>query len=399
MDKFNRVLKVLQKYQFWVVCGAVVLVAIICWWWASRGLAGQFQQRKAKLEEKFKGVVIPPGHPNEEVITNIGKQRKSLQDNVLKAWETLYKEQKEKNPFPQELGENFKEEFEKLKPKEELRDKYREDYQNFILRHFPSLLKLVDVRRSADEQEPVVPGEARPGGPRAAPMRMDGRTGIEGPAGRDRRTARNFEMAPGGPGGRMPGVAVRREGTAEDDKIGIVDWNASDITALESRFNWKDTPSTLAVVLAQEDLWVIEALLRVIANTNEGTTYATAAVKQIHTLQIGKDAVGGRQGEEGMFRAGPAGGMPPADRAWKGPPVQAQARGAKTKDSSRTATSMRRASRCNPSRTRRVQDDAHPHEPRDGPATAAQAAGRVRQLEHAHRGEASPHPQDRGQHA
>ena len=48
---------------------------------------------------------------------------------------------------------------------------------------------------------------------------------------------------------------------------------------------------------------------------------------------------------------------------------------------------------------RRVQDDADPHEPRDGPATAAEVAGRVRQLEHAHRGQACPHPQEPGQHA
>ena len=73
------------------------------------GLAGQFRQRKSKLESQFNGVVVRPGHPNEEVIANIGKHSKSLQDNVLKAWETLYKEQGEKNPFPKGLGENFKE--------------------------------------------------------------------------------------------------------------------------------------------------------------------------------------------------------------------------------------------------------------------------------------------------
>ena len=132
------------------------------------------------------------------------------------------------------------------------------------------------------------------------------------------------------------------------------------INALESRFEWKETPSTLAVVLAQEDLWVIEALLRVIANTNEGATYATAAVKQIEALQIGKDAVGGRQGEEGIFRAGPA-----AARSRRNAPRRPgrrqtehgrarrsrRRRGrAKTKDSSRTATSTTRASRCRPSR-------------------------------------------------
>ena len=71
MDQAQNILNVLQKYQFWVVCGAVLLVAIVCWWWATSGLAGQFQQRKTKLEGEFKGVVIPaepsqPGHDRQD---------------------------------------------------------------------------------------------------------------------------------------------------------------------------------------------------------------------------------------------------------------------------------------------------------------------------------------------
>ena len=66
---------------------------------------------------------------------------------------------------------------------------------------------------------------------------------------------------------------------------------------------------------------MIEALLRAIANANEGATYATAAVKRIETLQIGKDAVGigGRVKRpfsgEGRWAAPGPGGMPPS-----GPP-------------------------------------------------------------------------------
>ena len=141
-------------------------------------------------------------------------------------------------------------------------------------------------------------------------MRMDGRAGGEGLFGPRRRTPRNLDPLSGGPGSRVAGPAVQRDGTAEEDWIGTVDWNENDIKALVSRFYWKDTPSTTAVVLAQEDLWVIEALLRAIRNTNEGTTYATAAVKQILALQIGKDAVSGRSGDDSMFRAGPPGAGP-----------------------------------------------------------------------------------------
>ena len=56
---------------------------------------------------------------------------------------------------------------------------------------------------------------------------------------------------------------------------------------------WQDTPSTLAILLAQEDLWVCQALLRVISNCNEGAAKdkpSTAVVKRIEHLDIGRDA-------------------------------------------------------------------------------------------------------------
>ena len=42
--------------------------------------------------------------------------------------------------------------------------------------------------------------------------------------------------------------------------------------------------------LAQEDLWVYEALLRIIEKTNKGATYENAAIKGVLALEIGKQA-------------------------------------------------------------------------------------------------------------
>ena len=47
-------------------------------------------------------------------------------------------------------------------------------------------------------------------------------------------------------------------------------------------------PNSFQVRLAQEDLWVYEALLRIIRATNEGaTSYHNAAIKRIEGLHIG----------------------------------------------------------------------------------------------------------------
>ena len=85
MDKFIKLLTALKKYQFWVVCGAVLLTAIVCWWLATIGLAGQFRQRRSKLEGDFKGVIIQRDHPNQGVIDKIRRQHEALKRGVYNA--------------------------------------------------------------------------------------------------------------------------------------------------------------------------------------------------------------------------------------------------------------------------------------------------------------------------
>ena len=75
--------------------------------------------------------------------------------------------------------------------------------------------------------------------------------------------------------------------------IGIVEWDETDLDQLWDRFQWTDVPSTMDVVLAQEDLWVYEALLRVIKSVNATATNQTnASVKRINALEIGKRLAG-----------------------------------------------------------------------------------------------------------
>jgi hypothetical protein len=287
MDKFNKFLAVLKKYQFWILCGVVLVAVIVCWWMATIGLASRFADRKTKLTGAFKSVVVPTDHPNQGVIEQIHNRHKILEKGVRDAWDILYRQQKEKNLLPPVLSKDFKRQFENLKPKEELWNKYRIEYRDFIKEYLPTLLEKVDARRPAKEN-----AERAAGGAADAALRGDDR------AGRPRA----------GRGGRAAGETSGSDTGAVDERIGVVDWNPSDYNALERGFEWQGTPSTLAVLMAQEDLWVYEALLRVISNANEGATgYATAAVKQIDALQIGKEAARAwRSAEETIFRAGQA---------------------------------------------------------------------------------------------
>ena len=141
MDKLRPTIEAIKKYHFWVLCGALVLTVLVCWWMSTSGMAEQFNTQESKIKNAFSGVQgIQSGHPNQRTIDEIKKRDAELKQNVFEAWEVLYKEQKEKNPFPtEELGEDFQRQFETLRPQEELARRYRERYQNFIKERLPKL--------------------------------------------------------------------------------------------------------------------------------------------------------------------------------------------------------------------------------------------------------------------
>ena len=167
-------------------------------------------------------------------------------DNVRKTWQVLFRQQQEKNPWPKVLGEEFLKMIEVLPPDKDIPRRYCEMYQNIISKHFPTLLLLVDVRL-----------------PHADAV---------GPADKSGMSELN--------------ELIRGKETRE-----LVDWDAKDFETMMQVYNWGPVPSSLQVRLAQEDLWVYEALLRIIRETNrDASSHENAAVKRIEGLKIGKEA-------------------------------------------------------------------------------------------------------------
>jgi hypothetical protein len=252
MDKLKPYLTILAKHQFWIYCVVILATSLGCWWWSTKNLTEQFAARERAIKTDFSSVASVTREPPfpAEVVKAVKDQQDELTKGVQKTWEMLYDEEKEKNPFP-DLGDGgaFEKEFKKLTPKKQLDSKYRETYQTFIKDHLPKLKKIIQAREQDKQSKPA------------------------------------------NPVGQMTGGSAT-SGGSDTQWTGVVDWDAGDYERLTSRFDWPDTPSTLAVVLAQEDLWVYEALLRVIAETNKpAKTQANAAVKRIISLDIGHDAV------------------------------------------------------------------------------------------------------------
>ena len=86
--------------------------------------------------------------------------------------------------------------------------------------------------------------------------------------------------------------------------LGIVEWDKTNRDAITKPFFWTEIPDTEQVRLSQEDLWVYEALLRIIKDVNKGATgYDDAPIRRIDALEIGRDAVASWQKvREQVFR-------------------------------------------------------------------------------------------------
>ncbi len=90
----------------------------------------------------------------------------------------------------------------------------------------------------------------------------------------------------GGPGGGSELL------TAEGKPI-VVEWSTSNQAALQAiSMNWT-SPTTLQVLYAQEDLWVLRALMLIIKATNgDADAQYNAAVKEIVSIYLGAMAPG-----------------------------------------------------------------------------------------------------------
>jgi hypothetical protein len=262
MDKLKIVVDYSKKYGFWILLGLTVLVVLGCWWMATASVASDVKAKRTKIEEtitKVQTISNTADHPNPTYLKSLEEEQNKLKERVLVAWKALYEQQQEKNPWPDVLGKEFLDMIKDLKPNEEIPYTYRGRYLNFIKEYFPTLLNEVNYRHPKEGADPA---------------------------------------------------AVGPNGEKQVDMEGIVDWDAGDIKRLQDKFEWRETPSDIKVKLAQEDLWVMLSLLRVIRNTNDKITeHSKAAIKHIDALEIGANAVAAWKAAEGqVFHGGETSG-------------------------------------------------------------------------------------------
>lgn len=307
MDQVKAIFGGIKKYHFWILCVIVIIVGLTSWYMSTSTLRAETDKNAANIKQKVDAVNainnINP-HPNTAFVEGMDKMIEEYSNNLGKGWQYRYNQQKSLLVWPKSLGEDFKKQVDRLRPIEdfvtfddkgyvpsqEIHPDYRELYRNFIAGELPSLAAQIGAKWSAKV------GEARSTSSSSGKS-MSGSQGYGGISG--------MKSAPKASG-------YESEGDEEDDSI--VRWNpANQQEILDVHFGFtaeEATPHTLDVLYAQEDLWVLDAIIKVIQRTNAGAdANYNAAIKEIESIQMGR-TVKGRLGQiKSLDQTAASGGM------------------------------------------------------------------------------------------
>jgi hypothetical protein len=268
MEKMRTFMVWARRNHFWFLSAATALAGLITWYLSAKTLSDQYtsnESRVKNVKSKLNEIGSFMNHPNEEYEAGMQRLISSRRDSVRNAWNRKWTLLRDRLKWPREdLGEEFYDAVSDKLPIERV-DKedvdaiefhLREQYRDFIKKEVPRLAEIVGARWVIED-------------------RVDG--GFGGDA-------------------RLGGMRALQGG--HDDEETVVDWfpdNQKDL--IDNHFDWShqqdNVPTSLQVLYAQEDLWVLDALLKIIKETNAGVTLKSqAAVKRIEHIHLGKNVAG-----------------------------------------------------------------------------------------------------------
>jgi hypothetical protein len=283
MDQLRKAWIWLQRQHFWVLIVVATLVALGCWIRGTSVLKAEYTANKSKIDTEFASIEkqrSTPFHPNEKIIEQQKAEVVTQGAGVKKVWQQLYERQRANVlKWPDVLSEDFRKDIERLKFGQDIPRNLRNNYQNYVGSHFPTLPKIVDAKELAADET----GGGRGGGSRG--------------------------MSRGG-GGRYEQRESGQATEQEDDHI--VQW--LDQQHVRDELIMPTTPTSAKIWVTQEDLWVYETLLGIIAQTNKAAgadRASNAAVREISSLEVGRvAAVESRTHGRIMMAQAAPGGVP-----------------------------------------------------------------------------------------
>ncbi|MBN1851601.1 MAG: hypothetical protein JW829_02720 [Pirellulales bacterium] len=283
MEQIRAILQFFKKQHFWLLNALIIVTAIVSWFLAARSLNDTFSKNRNTIETALKAqqqIAATNPHHNDKTIEAQRQEVAQLRMHTLEVWQKLYKRQQEEVlKWPAQLGNAFINMISKYKFGDELTavDKpYLARYRNYIQDAARKLPEIVQAKTK--DVDMSLGGE------------LYGERGGYG------------QQTPGGP----------EDAAVEEDYVVL--WPSYQ-EQIEGRLVWSQTPTSMQMWIAQEDLWVIETMLRAIAAVNRdtgATGYHDAAIREIHSLEIGREAAMARNTQGRLFqkRSSQGPGMP-----------------------------------------------------------------------------------------
>jgi len=255
MDQLKELIGVFRRQHFWFIAPVLLILGVVVWFMASKSLRDEYATSKSKIDgylSQMQSVSQSEKHPNQDFHDGMQELIDSRRENVRAAWQTKYDNQKQDLVWP-EVTPDFRDAVKDMSPIEKV-DFKKQTIQQSLRRSY---------KRFVDEKLPQLASEI---GANWSPTKARGGSSYR----------RN------------------RESTGDDsdmvDQSQLVIWNPDNQAVIEERFGWPSTPTTLQVLYAQEDIWVLENLIGIIKETNgDVQTRSQAAVKQIAFIQLGSD--------------------------------------------------------------------------------------------------------------
>lgn len=285
MNQIKEILSQAAKHRFWIIIGMSILLGTLAWYMAQSQLQKLYSAQETAIKGKYSALEqvsgVASSHPNESSQEEMNRIIQSMSEDVQKAWEEQYQRQAQYLKWP-DLGlPRLVEKMEKYYPVEtkltfpaeprELSEFEKDSFRNHFDRQMPKLAELIGVQWGQDQGNSA--GTASSG------------------------TGMSF-----GSRGTEDGAAFSDSTSTTSASKDIVRWPlASQTELLNSIRMWPASakPTMYEILYTQENIWILESLLNIIARTNivpktgrPAAANVQASIKEIEFIRIGKSAMG-----------------------------------------------------------------------------------------------------------